>query len=129
MRALALLTLLTLAACEAEDGRPPVARIAVEPAAIPEHDNFATAITLDGTASDDPIDDPDGLAPLAFAWKISGDEARFEPGSHADDPVVVVRLRGDTPATLQLTVTDEDGRSTAAIRQMTLSVASSAPSE
>ena len=126
MRAVALLTLLALCGCEAEDGRPPVARIDVAPEAIPEHDNFATPVTLDGTASDDPIDDPDGLAPLAFAWEISGDEARFEPGSHADDAVIVVRLRGDTPATFALTVTDEDGRSTTAVRQMTLSVASAA---
>ena len=97
-----------LVACAADDGRPPVARIELHPDQIVENDGFQTAVTLDGTASADPIDHPDG-ARLGYAWQILDDEARFEPGDHADDDAPVVRLRGDRPATIVLTVTDDDG--------------------
>lgn len=117
-----LVTVALVAACGVEDGRPPVARISLDPAAIPEHDDFRTPVTLDGTASDDPIDDPDGLDPLEFTWEIHGDEFRFEPGSDARDPAPVILLRGNTPATVRLTVTDVDGRSTTAERRIALTV-------
>lgn len=97
-----------LAACAADEGRPPVARIDLRPDQIGENDGFQTAVTLDGTASADPIDHPDG-ARIGFAWQILDDEVRFEPGSHSDDAAPVVRLRGDRPATIILTVTDDDG--------------------
>ncbi len=95
-------------ACASDDGRPPVARIELRPDQLVENDGFQTAVTLDGTASADPIDHPDG-ARLGYAWQILDDEVRFEPGDHPDDDAPVVRLRGDRPATIILTVTDDDG--------------------
>jgi hypothetical protein len=103
-------SLAVLAACSAPEGRPPVARIELQPDRIGENDGFQTPVTLDGRASADPIDHPEG-ADLGYAWTIDGDEARFEPGSHTDDAAPVVRLRGDRPATITLTVTDDDGLS------------------
>jgi len=125
MKAVGMLTIaaLAVAACGLDEGRPPVARIQIDPAAIPEHDNFATSVTLDGTASDDPIDDPDGLGALDLSWEIVGDEYHLEPGSQLDEEMVMLRFRGDTPATIRLTVTDQDGLSNVAERQVTLSVA------
>jgi len=61
MRAMRTVPLLLLAACGIEGGHPPVARITIAPGAIPEHDDFHTAVTLDATASDDPLDYPDGF--------------------------------------------------------------------
>lgn len=108
----ALLTLLVaaLAACAVDGGRPPVARIELVPDQIGENDGFQTAVTLDGRASADPVDHPEG-AELSYAWQILDDEVRFAPGSHADDAAPAVRLRGDRPATIILTVTDVDGLS------------------
>jgi hypothetical protein len=113
---------LVVAGCAVEDGRPPLARIDLAPAAIPENDGFQTAVTLDGTASADPIDDPDGSARLGFRWEIVGDEVRFEPGSRTTDPAPVVRFRGDRPATIRLTVTDADGLDSTATAYMQLTV-------
>ena len=105
--------------CTAADGRPPVARIELVPDQIGEDDGFQTEVTLDGRASADPVDHPEG-ADLAYAWQIVDDEARFEPGSHADDAAPVVRLRGDRPATIILTVTDEDGLSSSTTAHLRL---------
>lgn len=104
----ALVVATVLAACASDGGRPPVARIELVPDQIGENDGFQTAVTLDGTASADPLDHPDA-ARLGFTWQILDDEVRFEPGDHADDAAPVVRLRGDRPATIVLTVTDDDG--------------------
>ena len=105
-----LAALATLAACAADDGRPPVARIELMPDQLVENDGFQTPVTLDGRASADPLDHPAG-ARLTFAWQVLDDEVRFEPGSRDDDEAPVVRVRGDRPATIILTVTDEDGLS------------------
>jgi hypothetical protein len=95
-------------ACAGDEGRPPVARIELVPDQIGENDGFQTVVVLDGTASADPVDHPEG-ARLGYAWQILDDEVRFEPGSHTDDDAPEIRLRGDRPATIVLTVTDEDG--------------------
>ncbi len=108
--------------CGLDDGRPPVARIQTDPNAIPEHDNFESVITLDATASSDPIDDPAGTRPLEFEWDISGDEFRLEPGGGLTDSALAIRLRGSTPATIRLTVTDETGLTNTAERQIQLTV-------
>jgi hypothetical protein len=113
---------ITLTGCAAEEGRPPIARIAIDPMAIPEHDDFQTMVTLDGSDSADPIDDPDGAHPLDFRWEIIGDEVRFETGSHEDDKMPSVRFRGDRPATVNLTVTDVDGLSAGATAYVQLTV-------
>lgn len=102
--------MLALAACAVDEGRPPIARIELVPDRIVENDGFQTTVTLDGRTSADPVDHPEG-ATLQFAWQVLDDEARFERGSHADDDAPVVRLRGDRPATIVLTVTDVDGLS------------------
>lgn len=109
-------------ACQAAEGRPPIARIDIVPGAIPENDGFQTAVTLDGSASADPIDDPEGASDLDYRWEILGDEVRFEPGSDERDAAPVVRLRGDRPATVILTVTDADGLDATATANVQLSV-------
>lgn len=113
--------LVCAAGCALDDGRPPVARIAVDPGAVPEHDDFRTDITLDATLSADPIDDPEGATELSVQWEIVGDEHRFESGSDTS-PMAVIRVRGDTPATIRLTVTDVDGLSAMAATQLRLTV-------
>ncbi len=110
------------AACAVDAGRPPVARIELMPDQLIENDGFQTVITLDGRASADPIDHPDGVR-LGFAWQIEGDEVRFEPGSRADQPAPAVRLRGDRPATIILTVTDDDGLSATTTARLRLTAA------
>lgn len=108
--------------CVADEGRPPIARVVLSPEAIPENDGFQTAVTLDATSSADPVDDPDGSDRLTYAWTITGDELRFEPGSDADDPSPVVRFRGDRPATITLTVTDAGGLEASATVNLQLTV-------
>lgn len=116
-----MLVLLVGPGCTEAPGRPPIARIALTPAAIIAHDNFQTEVTLDGSGSADPIDDPDRKRPLTFEWTIEGDEFRFEQGD-ATSGKPVVRFRGDRPATILLTVTDEDGRDAIATEHMRLTV-------
>jgi hypothetical protein len=112
---------LALTACTAPPGHPPIARIALDPGAIPAFDNFQTAVTLDGSASADPIDDPDGSAPLTYAWQVLDTEGRFDTGSDtASAPVV--RFLGDRPPTIVLTVTDVDGQSSSATAHLQLTV-------
>lgn len=99
-----------------------MARIAAAPRAIPEHDSFQTDVTLDGSASADPIDDPEAMRPLAYQWEISGDDVRVEAGSSMA-PKLTIRLFGAHPATVKLTVTDEDGQSSTTRYQLQLTVA------
>ncbi len=102
--------LLAVAACEPDEGHPPVARASATPRAIPENDGFQTPVALDASESADPIDDPDNTEPLTYRWKISSDEYRYDSGSDSSpDPVLL--FRGDRPATIELTVTDADGMS------------------
>jgi hypothetical protein len=110
-----------LVGCTADEGRPPLARIVMTPDTILENDGFQTAVTLDGTTSADPIDDPAGTGRLTYAWTIEGDEVRFEEG-RATSPKPVIRLRGDRPATISLTVTDADGLEATVVAHMRLSV-------
>lgn len=109
------------AACAADEGHPPIARIALTPEAIVENDGFQTEVTLDATGSADPIDDPAGEAGLSFAWDVAGDEFRYERG-RATSAMPVVRFRGDRPAAIALTVTDADGVSTTAVAHLRLTV-------
>jgi hypothetical protein len=115
------LGLCAIASCALDEGRPPLARIDITPPAILENDGFQTAVTLDGTASADPLDDPEGNDQLDFAWQILDDEFRFE-GSRATSPAPTVRLRGDRPATIVLTVTDHDGLEATAVAHVQLTV-------
>ena len=109
--------------CTGDDGRPPVARIALTPDQSVENDGFQTPVTLDGRASADPVDHPEG-ARLTYAWEILDDEVRLEAGSRTDQAAPVVRLRGDRPATIVLTVTDEDGLSASTTAHLRLTASS-----
>lgn len=113
--------LLLAAGCTFEDGHPPVPRASATPRAIPENDGFQTPVALDGTASADPIDDPEGMRPLRYRWTIRSDEFRFDQGDETD-PSPVVRFRGDRPATIELTVTDADGLEATARFELQLTV-------
>lgn len=121
-RALAAAGLLAAAGCAEVEGRPPLARIDLVPAAIPENDNFQTAVTLDGSRSADPVDDPGTTTRLSYRWTIEGDEARFAAGSDASDVAPVVTFRGQRPATIVLTVTDRDGLDASATAYLQLTV-------
>src|SRR5688572_5131729 len=107
-RAVAALALVVLAACTGGDGHPPVARASADPESIPENDEFQTLVTLDGTASADPLDDPSGADELEYQWEIWGDEHELD-GGDLTSAMPVVRFRGDRPATIELTVTDGEG--------------------
>jgi hypothetical protein len=108
-------------ACTGNDGYPPVARIEVMPGAVLENDGFSTAVLLDGRTSADPIDDPDGERPLRYEWEIVGDEYRIDDGS-LGSAMLTVRFLGETPATIFLTVTDEDGNASTARQQLQLTL-------
>ena len=71
--------------------------------------------------SADQLDDPDGSRPLDYQWTIVGDEFRFADGSDTSQ-APVVEFRGDRSATIELTVTDEDGMTSTVSFQMTLTV-------
>jgi hypothetical protein len=113
--------LLAIAGCALEDARPPLARIDISPQAIIENDGFQTLVTLDGTSSADPLDDPAGEAPLTYMWQVLDDESRFED-SRPTSPAPTIRLRGDRPATIVLTVTDRDGLEAVATGHVQLTV-------
>lgn len=115
------LVALAAVACSADDGHPPLARIVLAPEAVLENDGFQTEVTLDATTSADPIDDPTGEAPLSYQWQILDDEARYERGRDTS-ATPVVRFRGDRPATIVLTVTDDDGAVTTAVAHLRLTV-------
>jgi len=110
------------AGCTLEDARPPLARIDVTPAAIPENDDFQTEVVLDATRSADPIDDPDGSEPLEIRWEIIGDEARYASGDGETDLTPTLTFRGDQPATIRLTVIDGDGLEATATEHLQLTV-------
>jgi hypothetical protein len=103
---LGLLPWLALAAggCAA-GGRPPTARLSIAPAYVPLGDHYATEVQLDGSASRDEVDDPAGAFPLTFRWTVD------DPGTGPIAPakVVTVRVAGDHPTTVALTVVDRDG--------------------
>lgn len=121
LAALAALFALAVSGCALDDGRPPLARISIDPPAIQENDGFQTLVTLDGTASADPLDDPEGDAPLTYSWEILDDEVRYED-SRATSPRATVRMRGDRPATVVLTVRDRDGLEAVAVEHVQLTV-------
>lgn len=116
-----LLAALLVNACTTDSGYPPVARITFAPGAIPENDGFQTAVVLDGSTSADPIDDPENQRPLSYTWEIVGDEYRVSEGSLSSAKLTITLL-GERPATIVLKVTDEDGNSVTARKQLQLTV-------
>jgi hypothetical protein len=115
------LGVVALLGCAGEPGHAPIARPTATPRAIPEGDSYQTDVVLDGSQSADPIDDPVGDRSLSYRWEIVGDDARVMSG-RLDEAKVTVRFFGAHPATLLLTVTDEDGQSATARLQMQLTV-------
>jgi hypothetical protein len=109
------------ASCATDGGYPPVARITFAPGNIPENDGFQTPVVLDGSTSADPVDDPENQRPLRYAWEIIGDEYRVTEGSLSSS-MLTVTLLGERPATIALTVTDEDGNAVTARKQLQLTV-------
>lgn len=128
MRAVA--ALLLVASCSPPTGHPPVARIDLVPEYVPEGDEYATAVMLDGTGSCDEFDFPDTClradgaatpAGLSFAWALDAETASVE-GS-LSEARVVVRVRGDRPVTVALTVTDAEDLTATAHRTLGLVLA------
>jgi hypothetical protein len=109
-------------ACDTPIGHPPIARITLAPSAIPAHDNFQTAVTLDGSESADPIDDPAGTEKLTYAWTITDAAYRLAQGSTERAEKPMVTFGGERPATITLTVTDPDGNDDSATKYLELSV-------
>jgi hypothetical protein len=121
LRPLAL-ALAALAAGCAPTGHTPTARIALTPAFVPIGDAYQTDVKLDGSGSDDAIDDPTGAHPLAFAWEVD-DPKPMITGGALDAAVVTVRLAAASPTTVKLTVSDSDGDSGLATAHVGVTVA------
>ncbi len=107
MREISLIALALACGCGGA-GHPPTARATVAPAYLPIGDDYQTDVVLDGSTSDDSVDDPTGTRPLEFAWAIDDPAPRVTAGS-LDAAKVTVRLAGSGPTTVVLTVTDGDG--------------------
>jgi hypothetical protein len=110
---LAVLAALGAGACQTTTGHPPVARVTVTPKYVPEGDGCTTVVALDGTASKDELDDPSGQQPLWFRWELDEDGC-VGPGPDVASgsltaPTISVRIRGDRPVTVTLTVRDASG--------------------
>jgi hypothetical protein len=108
--------------CQKEVGRAPVARFDITPAYVPLHDGYSTVVTLDGTRSKDEIDDPAGEQPLGFHWELDDPAPQVVQGS-LDQAQVEVKLQGDRPTTVTLTVRDQDGRTAIRIGYVGVTVA------
>ncbi len=120
--AAAILVVAFGAGCDTPIGHPPIARIELTPSAIPAHDEFQTDVTLDGTRSADPIDDPTGAHPLTYQWEIVDAESRWGTGSRDTSEMAVARFRGERPPTISLTVTDLDGNTSTTTKALDLTV-------
>jgi len=86
------------------------------PAAIPEGDDFQTAVLLDGMASAS-IDDPG--AELVFAWQLFDDDAQ---AGDQRSPTLTARFAGVHPPRIVLSVTAPNGRSADVTHELQLTV-------
>jgi len=131
-RRLALAMLAAACGCASSSGHAPVARIAfgdcraaAPPSSfyVPLGDGYRTDVPLDGSCSDDPLDDPTGAMPLAFHFAIDDPAPQVTSGS-LDGARVTVRVAGSRPTAVRLTVTNLAGAagSAAASIGVTLSV-------
>lgn len=110
-----------LGACDKGVGRPPVARLVVEPRFVPV--GVQSVIDLDGRKSCDEIDHPetcdktaDGPGPpsdcpggVTFRWSLDQDYVPVGGEEAMTQPFVQVQLTPDRPVTVTLQVTDCDG--------------------
>ena len=113
---------LALGGCHQEAGRAPVARFDITPAYVPIHDGYASVVTLDGTRSKDEIDDPAGAQPLGFHWDLDDPAPQVVQGS-LEAAQVQVKLQGDRPTAVTLTVRDQSGRTALRIGYVGVTVA------
>lgn len=109
------------AGCVKDKGRPPVARLAVEPRFVPV--GVESVIDLDGRKSCDEIEYPetcdkttDGPGPpstcpggVTFRWSLDQDFVPVGSDDAMTQPFVQVRVTPDRPITVTLKVTDCDG--------------------
>lgn len=103
--------LLLITACGGGDDPPtgmtngnPVAVITASPLEVPQNDGNQTIVTLDGSASSDPDNDP-----LTFAWNVPN--GTFENGTLATSTIPMVSFPGTAPYAVTLTVSDGRGGS------------------
>lgn len=102
-----MLSTLLLVACQQELGRPPVPRFEIDPAYVPQGDDFHTEVSLDASASADELDDPD--SPLGYEWSFDEDRVRIVRGNE-NAVIIAITVPGDRPVTISLTVEDPDGQ-------------------
>lgn len=121
---------LCLLACSPPLGHAPIARMDLTPAYVPKGDNFATAVLLDGSQSCDELDEPEacvsgdaGAAPsgLRFSWSIGSPDARLEGAP--SDATLTIRVRGERPVAISLTVTDSEDTSSTIEKSLGLIIA------
>ncbi|MSP60243.1 MAG: hypothetical protein EXR72_07860 [Myxococcales bacterium] len=98
---------LALGACGG-DGRSPTARIALAPLYVPLGDGYRTEVRLDGRASRNDLEDPEGTRPLRFLWELDDVRPQIVDGA-LDAALVTVRVAAPRPTTVRLTVTDPSG--------------------
>ncbi len=112
---------LVLAGCAKDEGRPPIARLSVEPRFVPA--GVESIIDLDGRKSCDEIEYPetcdktiDGSGPpstcpggVTFRWSLDQDYVPVGGEDAMIQPFVQVRVTPERPITVTLSVTDCDG--------------------
>jgi hypothetical protein len=120
-----------MAGCVEDRGRPPVARLSIEPRYVPAGET--AEVLLDGRRSCDEIDHPetcdktaegttgpplDCPGGLSFSWTLDAPYERV-PGEGAEDaPYMKVRITPDRPITVTLRVTDCDHNQASAKTQI-----------
>jgi hypothetical protein len=119
---LLLCAALALGSCHDEAGRAPVARFDITPPYVPLYDGYTTVVTLDGTRSKDEVDDPAGALPLGFHWDLDDPAPQVVQGGF-EQAQVQVKLQGDRPTTVTLTVSDQSGRTAIRIGYVGVTVA------
>jgi hypothetical protein len=110
-----------LTACVEDRGRPPVARLAIEPRYVPVGET--TEVLLDGRRSCDEIDHPETCdktvegttgpplscpGGLTFNWSLDAPYERVPGEGAVDAPYMKVRVTTERPITVTLRVTDCD---------------------
>jgi hypothetical protein len=129
-RTLAVAVGVIVVACSGPPPTPPAAVIAVSPASVCAGDGFKTPIHLDALASSPRLTlvytrpDPDAGA-LKYSWAFSGDDVQIDPGSvepdgTIDGDTVLLKMAGERPLHVTLTVTNAAMGVTAA--DLTISV-------
>ncbi len=98
-------------ACVGPPPAPPTAVVDLTPSSVCAGDAFATAIAISGARSASRLSlVPTAPEPgeLTYAWQLDGAEHWIESGA-LNAPDLVVRMAGDRPLHVSLTVTTADG--------------------